>query len=1553
MAQLDPADYTIAWIAPLYIEARAALLLFDHRHEGSFSVGRGDDYIFQAGDICGHNVILATLPAGQEYGNSSAAALASQVKKFFPNLWFGLLVGVAAGLPNLTRKSPIDIRLGDVLVGIPQGENAGTVAYELGKETAEDGLQLLHHGHILATTETIVRSAIGNIQLDSPDEADSFLRYYRQIQNAQHRDGSFTDPGQENDLYHERNDNGDLNLVLRDRRPSSKRTRVWYGCIGSGDKLMKNALKRNELRDKYNIIGLEMEAAGTMNRIPVGVIRGVCDYGDQHKNKNWQPYAAAMAAAYAKAVLAKITPETMPSTVRPLTQNGMLDVVVGTKRRSGEDICEAATNARSKRPRLERSDPEATMVQPEDVQPGALNDERKKALLDSLMFDQIDSRYETIKRAHAKTCQWLLKTREYLDWLDQGKAQDHHGILWILGNPGAGKSTLMKFLFEKARKTVKSKGNKKVISFFFNARGDDLEKSTSGMFRSLLVQLLDELPGLQNIFNSLGVSVRNGLIPDWSVELLQKLFEKAIQSLGKSTLVCFIDALDECDQEQIREMISFFQDVSELARSEDIAFQLCFSSRFYPLIKIRKGIIQLDLGKQQGHAEDIASYVQSKLDIEPDDFAEQIRTKIIEKASGIFMWVVLVVGILQKEHERGQDHTLLQRLNDIPQKLDELFHDILMRDDRDRHRMLLCIQWMLFAMRPMKPQELHQAILCGLDPTALSWGHIGDFQGEPSERFILDSSKGLADITKSKKSQTVQFIHESVREFFFKGGFNTIWPSLTSNFHGESHEQLKECCSAYIKIAVADFKISALPSPVPTTQAEYFRQSAGQSFPFLDYAVRNVLCHADIAEEHGIHQSDFLQTFNRTHWVKLHTLVEKYQSRLHSPEVSLLYLLAELDAANLIKCCPTGRSAFEREGERYGVPILAAVALNSRRAVWQLLKQEADQEPLTPVLKAICENYDRSKGKRGPGLDFKFSKQRSTLVSAAAAGDETVVAFILARQDSALDLVGSLEDRVAALYMSAKSGKEAIVQLLVEAGVDVNVRVRSVGGNRTTPLHLAAFSGHDGVVQILLNNDAYIEALDGTDHTPLVLATAGGHASTVRILLDGGADMTAVDFESKKLLTLAIELGHRDVVELLLDRGATMSFPSSRESTLLIFAINSSFPDVVQLLLERGAPVHERDFLGWTPIAHAVNVGSWKKTQLLLDQGASADKACFEDRTLLSCAAARGHKELVQLLLDKGATVDLVDAGGRTPLMSAVGGGHEDTAKLLLNRGAVIDLASESHLTPLSYASERGQTTLVQLLLDKGAAVDGSGRYEQMPLIKAIEQGFLNVAMLLLEHGAALDAHGGDDRTLLHTVAARSDAAALIQHLLGFGANIHALDWTDRTPLHYAGRHGCAVNVRRLLESGANIEASDRLGRTPLHLAVACFPSVAPALDPILASVVFHGSNQPLQATHIAKILMGTAVRVLLDSAAAINAVDSHGSTPLHLAMSCTLEPKYRKILIMVLLDYGASLEITDIMGRTPRSLIQILNPELYRWLDDSVTFDGVAYSYHVLMSQL
>ena len=66
---------------------------------------------------------------------------------------------------------------------------------------------------------------------------------------------------------------------------------------------MKDGVTRDRIAEKEGIICFEMEAAGLMDNFPCLAIRGVCDYADSHKNKRWQRYAAATAAAYAKELL--------------------------------------------------------------------------------------------------------------------------------------------------------------------------------------------------------------------------------------------------------------------------------------------------------------------------------------------------------------------------------------------------------------------------------------------------------------------------------------------------------------------------------------------------------------------------------------------------------------------------------------------------------------------------------------------------------------------------------------------------------------------------------------------------------------------------------------------------------------------------------------------------------------------------------------------------------------------------------------------------------------------------------------------------------------------------------------------------------------------------------------------------------------------------------------------------------------------------------------------------------------------------------------------------
>jgi nucleoside phosphorylase len=78
---------------------------------------------------------------------------------------------------------------------------------------------------------------------------------------------------------------------------------IHYGAIASGNKVMKNGKARDMIARELDVVCFEMEAAGLMDTMSCLVIRGICDYADSHKSKEWQRYAAATAAAYARELL--------------------------------------------------------------------------------------------------------------------------------------------------------------------------------------------------------------------------------------------------------------------------------------------------------------------------------------------------------------------------------------------------------------------------------------------------------------------------------------------------------------------------------------------------------------------------------------------------------------------------------------------------------------------------------------------------------------------------------------------------------------------------------------------------------------------------------------------------------------------------------------------------------------------------------------------------------------------------------------------------------------------------------------------------------------------------------------------------------------------------------------------------------------------------------------------------------------------------------------------------------------------------------------------------
>jgi hypothetical protein len=227
------------------------------------------------------------------------------------------------------------------------------------------------------------------------------------------------------------------------------------------------------------------------------------------------------------------------------------------------------------------------------------------------------------------------------------------------------------------------------IYFFFSARGVTLEKSTLGMYRSLLYQLLVHYEELKSVFDTLPPTATTNVNSSYqlSEEKLKDLFQEAVQRL-RSRVICFVEALDECPEAEIRDMLSFFDSL----RQCDIQLQICVSSRHYPTITI-KNVIEIVLERQSGHEDDIIEYLKDELKTQETASETDIRAPIKSKSSGIFLWVKLVVQILNKEYDIGSSlEELKTQLLQIPKGLTNLFHDIITRGERSRKETLLYIQ---------------------------------------------------------------------------------------------------------------------------------------------------------------------------------------------------------------------------------------------------------------------------------------------------------------------------------------------------------------------------------------------------------------------------------------------------------------------------------------------------------------------------------------------------------------------------------------------------------------------------------------------------------------------------------------------------------------------------------------------------------------------------------------------------------------------------------------------------------------------------------------------
>lgn len=320
-----------------------------------------------------------------------------------------------------------------------------------------------------------------------------------------------------------------------------------------------------------------------------------------------------------------------------------------------------------------------------------------------------------IKDVTDETCAWLAKHEKYTTWLGQ-----HRGLLWIKGKPGAGKSTLLKYALREANERA-SRNKLVVASFFFHGRGASIQKSPLGMFRSLLHQILDQIPEFLSDFTSIfkkrcEAEGKPGEKWEWHLMELRKFFQDSIAHANKShSIQIYVDALDECGEETAIDLVADFERL--VSRSPSVAgttLNLCFSCRHYPIVALNCG---LTICVEDENDQDIRTYVRAQLKrgISESSKAQELEIEIAEKALGVFQWVFLVVPVVLRLHREGRNMNLIRKkLQQIPPELSSLYEKLLEDiSSDDQPRSLLLMQWIFFAFEPLSLTELRFAMAVG------------------------------------------------------------------------------------------------------------------------------------------------------------------------------------------------------------------------------------------------------------------------------------------------------------------------------------------------------------------------------------------------------------------------------------------------------------------------------------------------------------------------------------------------------------------------------------------------------------------------------------------------------------------------------------------------------------------------------------------------------------------------------------------------------------------------------------------------------------------------
>ncbi|KAF5717120.1 hypothetical protein FMUND_5938 [Fusarium mundagurra] len=738
-------DFEVAIICTLTLEADAVITLFDHHWEDdgfSYGKARGDPNAYSIGVIGQHNVVLAHLPG---MGKVSAGNIAAFCHMSFPNIKLALLAGICGGAPY-DNKGKSQIYLGDVVI------STGIVQYDFGRRFPDKFEIKDSLNDIPGRPNLEIRNLLSKLMTTRESERlqTESWKYLNELCQDAKKPTIF--PGRSKDLlfpveyrhkhqdspacttcascYHGSDPVCDIALtssceqmgcdtsqcLQRDNREGDElHPLVHFGAFATGDTVMKSAKDRDHITKQTQALGFEMESVGVWEVFPCVVIKSVCDYADSHKSKDWQPYAAACAASYAKGFLRywdsnrhaesmfeseqfrkriikslrcsdmnerrNNIPSEAPSTFNWIFEESVEQGLEWSSDQDSETESETETSDKEsvqEESLEENEDNEASWETESDEKSGEdeVNEDMEADW--GTESDESSEISEDSTQSYRQRRDW----DSFVDWL-----RSDLPVYWITGKPGSGKSTLMKFLISDSRTSDALKEWNKdaiIIAHFFWKPGSTMQHSFKGLLCSLLRLILKNDKSISNSSLQRMMKDKDGKDSpsDWDPRELRDLL-LYYRDYSSQPICIFIDALDEISPEQ-----DTLDTLHILRALTSPTIKICVSSRPERLFRLHlQDKPNLEIHKLT--RPDIEQYskvsIRGSILLKPRGLkVSDLAWRIGEMSQGVFLWAVLVTRSLIRGINNGDSkRDIHRRLNSTPQDLMELYRDILMRSAAD------------------------------------------------------------------------------------------------------------------------------------------------------------------------------------------------------------------------------------------------------------------------------------------------------------------------------------------------------------------------------------------------------------------------------------------------------------------------------------------------------------------------------------------------------------------------------------------------------------------------------------------------------------------------------------------------------------------------------------------------------------------------------------------------------------------------------------------------------------------------------------------------------